>query len=60
MRDQPLNTRLDRRQHLPDIRVGQYRFAQFKYQRLFCALAVCEVTRDFENPRADRRCRVRR
>ena len=45
--DQPLKARFNRRQHLPDIGIGQYRFAEFEHQRLFGSLAIGEVSRDF-------------
>ncbi len=47
VRDQPLNTRLDGGQHLPDIRIGQQRFAEFQHQRLFGLFPVGKVTGNF-------------
>ena len=46
VRDQPLNAGLNRCQHLPDVRVGPDRLAEFEYQRFFRALAIGEVTCD--------------
>ncbi len=47
VRDQPLNARVNRGQHLADVGIGQYGFAEFKNERLFGTLAVCEVAGDF-------------
>src|SRR5665213_1601451 len=47
VRQQPLNAGLNCGEHLPDVRIGQYCFAEFKKQRLLRPLAICEVARDF-------------